>query len=440
MLFATKQHRFRLDGTPVLSKSERIAQKIKTGVRRKPHFKSRYGCRSCKEKRVKCDEAKPTCGKCATKVTPCLYPSVQDASRKTFSRKKQTSLPVELQMLLHAQGLPPQVRVDSLTLAGINQAARAAVPVPAELLHHFWTHTSRRLMGQSFQLIYRNHVLPLAVSQHSLLHAILAVSARDMLYLQPTRHQLVLAFHHHCHKFVTQFKQDLLRPPSITTANLAHSNAFLMNVLAIADPSAAISSSWVSKSSKLDIDQAFSWIRVQAIHQSILHAYKNHVQHTFWYPVFEANYETSEQSPAFNSAQQGLLTCKISEICDTANRNAYSSACTILCTLFGGPADRPFPRLFADHVNFIVTMEPDFVELLYHKDEVALLLFAMWLSQIMTIDIWWMNQRAQAECFSIYSLLMRSKDSRIRDLAVYATGLNRMASLEDEQFSYNKAV
>ncbi|KAE8331457.1 hypothetical protein BDV39DRAFT_189842 [Aspergillus sergii] len=395
MLFATKQHRFRLDGTPVLSKSERIAQKIKTGVHRKSHFKSRNGCHSCKEKRVKCDEVKPTCGKCATKVTPCLYYSV---------------------------------RVDSLTLAGIKQGAKAAVSVPAELLHHFWAHTSRRLMGQSFQVIYRNHVLPLAISQHSLLHAILAVSARDMLYLQPSRHRLVVAFHHHCHEFVTQFQQDLLRPPSITTANLAHSNAFLMNVLAVADPSATTSSSWVSKSSKVEIDQAFSWIKVQAIHQSILHAYNDYIEHTFWYPVFEANDETSEQSPAFNPAQQGLLTFKISELCDIANRNAYSSACTNLCTLFGGPADRPLPRLFADHVKFIVTMDPDFVELLYRKDEVALLLFAMWLSQIMTIDIWWMNQRAQAECLSIYSLLMRSNHSRIRDLAVYAAGLNQMAN------------
>ncbi|KAH6671425.1 hypothetical protein B0J14DRAFT_95268 [Halenospora varia] len=43
---------------------------------RRYHKKSRTGCRACKERRVKCDEQKPVCGKCAvhfSNITKCDY-------------------------------------------------------------------------------------------------------------------------------------------------------------------------------------------------------------------------------------------------------------------------------------------------------------------------------------------------------------------------------
>lgn len=42
---------------------------------KRPHKKSRLGCRNCKARRVKCDEAKPSCRSCILRKETCHYPS-----------------------------------------------------------------------------------------------------------------------------------------------------------------------------------------------------------------------------------------------------------------------------------------------------------------------------------------------------------------------------
>ncbi|TDZ40341.1 Sterol uptake control protein 2 [Colletotrichum trifolii] len=42
---------------------------------KRPHKKSRTGCRNCKKRKVKCDEARPTCRNCVLRKTECNYPS-----------------------------------------------------------------------------------------------------------------------------------------------------------------------------------------------------------------------------------------------------------------------------------------------------------------------------------------------------------------------------
>lgn len=42
---------------------------------KRPHKKSRAGCKNCKARKVKCDEARPTCRSCRLRKTECIYPS-----------------------------------------------------------------------------------------------------------------------------------------------------------------------------------------------------------------------------------------------------------------------------------------------------------------------------------------------------------------------------
>ncbi|RAH41829.1 Zn(II)2Cys6 transcription factor [Aspergillus brunneoviolaceus CBS 621.78] len=397
MFPATTQHRFRLDGTPILSKREKLIRRIETGGQRKSHFKSRNGCNACKGKRVKCDETRPSCRKCIARGVACLYPNLASS--------------------------PRSIHGDALTLAGVNQVASA--PLPAEyLLHHFWTHTSGRLIGAQRQRIYRTHMLPLSLSQPSLLHAILAVSARDLLHLQPDRHRLLPVFYHHYQQFATLYNRDLMQPRSVLTANLMHSNAFLMNVLVVADPASTQSTSGVTRTGQEDIDQAFSWIKVQAIHQSILHPYNSYLPQTFWYTEFAKDRHTVQAPQASRFQQEPHLTAHLAELCsiqpaDTTDTNVYLSAYNILCTIGETPAvgKHLAPQLFGVYIRFFVEMESPFVQLLHRKDEVALLLLAVWLTQMRRLDLWWMRDRARNECRSICGMLVRSEDWRIRALA-----------------------
>ncbi|KAF7546020.1 hypothetical protein G7Z17_g8723 [Cylindrodendrum hubeiense] len=42
---------------------------------KRPHKKSRAGCRNCKARKVKCDEVRPTCRSCRLRKVECVYPA-----------------------------------------------------------------------------------------------------------------------------------------------------------------------------------------------------------------------------------------------------------------------------------------------------------------------------------------------------------------------------
>lgn len=50
---------------------------------KRPHKKSRTGCKNCKARKVKCDEGRPTCRSCKQRNVPCIYVNVAAASTAT---------------------------------------------------------------------------------------------------------------------------------------------------------------------------------------------------------------------------------------------------------------------------------------------------------------------------------------------------------------------
>ncbi|KAK6844930.1 hypothetical protein PG995_015040 [Apiospora arundinis] len=57
---------------------------------KRPHKKSRAGCKQCKTRKVKCDEARPSCRSCTLRRETCVYPSTSNApsSTTTVARAK----------------------------------------------------------------------------------------------------------------------------------------------------------------------------------------------------------------------------------------------------------------------------------------------------------------------------------------------------------------
>lgn len=47
---------------------------------KRPHKKSRTGCKNCKARKVKCDEVRPTCRSCRLRKTQCVYPNPSPAA------------------------------------------------------------------------------------------------------------------------------------------------------------------------------------------------------------------------------------------------------------------------------------------------------------------------------------------------------------------------
>ncbi|KAH6663624.1 hypothetical protein EV126DRAFT_494434 [Verticillium dahliae] len=54
---------------------------------KRPHKKTRSGCKTCKARKVKCDEGRPACRNCVLRKVDCLYP-VTAASAKSATLKR----------------------------------------------------------------------------------------------------------------------------------------------------------------------------------------------------------------------------------------------------------------------------------------------------------------------------------------------------------------
>lgn len=78
--------------------------------KRRTHYKSRRGCKECKQRHVKCDEQRPVCLQCSTLDRSCSYayvipdPPVPDGSSPLSKTTPLASPPAPA-----AQQLPPQV-------------------------------------------------------------------------------------------------------------------------------------------------------------------------------------------------------------------------------------------------------------------------------------------------------------------------------------------
>ncbi|KAI1109221.1 hypothetical protein F5Y14DRAFT_40516 [Nemania sp. NC0429] len=67
---------------------------------KRPHRKSRAGCKQCKKRKVKCDEAKPTCKACTLRKEQCVYPHASPAppSGATSLPNPYTAVPLPVRV------------------------------------------------------------------------------------------------------------------------------------------------------------------------------------------------------------------------------------------------------------------------------------------------------------------------------------------------------
>ncbi|KAI0456086.1 hypothetical protein F5B21DRAFT_170879 [Xylaria acuta] len=62
-------------GSPPNMAQDSSVQTQRRYLSKRPHRKSRAGCKQCKRRKVKCDEAKPTCKACTLRKEQCVYPN-----------------------------------------------------------------------------------------------------------------------------------------------------------------------------------------------------------------------------------------------------------------------------------------------------------------------------------------------------------------------------
>ncbi|KAI1802314.1 hypothetical protein F4811DRAFT_563300 [Daldinia bambusicola] len=132
--------------------------------KRRPHRKSRSGCRNCKNRKVKCDEVKPTCSSCTRFSLHCDFSPLP---LKRYQRTTRSSLNPQLgRERENWTGSPEIWNVDDL-----------------ELMYHFMLDDGLNIgSGQ----LWREEALHLGFKYHCILHLALALSALQLASLTPS--------------------------------------------------------------------------------------------------------------------------------------------------------------------------------------------------------------------------------------------------------------
>lgn len=127
---------------------------------RRPHTKSRSGCKRCKDKHIKCDEAQPICGACARYNVPCV-PKPRPSRAKPASSAQSASTQPSIS--------PPPIPAPE---------SRSTITIwEFDLLHHWILHVANSFnVSPGFCDAWRNHAIKDAIQHDFFLHMILMLS------------------------------------------------------------------------------------------------------------------------------------------------------------------------------------------------------------------------------------------------------------------------
>ncbi|KAJ5969920.1 hypothetical protein N7501_006168 [Penicillium viridicatum] len=164
---------------------------------RRPHRKSRHGCVECKRRRVKCDEARPTCTNCAHRHSECEYGSstsllwANDGSDsgqtgEPVSGLRSPSSPTTGAVAAESLGILTQLGSDNATTS-----AGSTLNLNDLELMIQWCNTTYQALSRNERTdpIWRTIVPEEALSHPFLMHGILALSSLHLARTgpEPTR-------------------------------------------------------------------------------------------------------------------------------------------------------------------------------------------------------------------------------------------------------------
>ncbi|KAI0402995.1 hypothetical protein F4802DRAFT_327055 [Xylaria palmicola] len=176
-----------------------------SGVRR-THQKSRLGCKTCKSRKIKCDERKPACGNCIRHHVECDFVASSAAAA--------------------AEALASSSSGSGSSGSGI----RELNPDHLELLHNYATSTYATLSESPVvRDFYRITAVQMGLECDYVMRALLAVSSLQLAYYRPHRREHYHSEAAHHHQIASRIAGNLIR--ELNASNVE--NLFLFSTLTI---------------------------------------------------------------------------------------------------------------------------------------------------------------------------------------------------------------
>ncbi|KAH6871620.1 hypothetical protein B0T10DRAFT_500401 [Thelonectria olida] len=363
------------------------------GRERRTLRRSRFGCRNCKLRKLKCDEGKPQCKRCITFGVLCnfmsnitdLQPVAADAGRPMVVRGR-----AELQ--------PP------LTNAVWTSDASTSYHLNARCQDFITRYLGRSLItpDDPNMIQVNRKLLELAFAHPFLMHASLAVALTYDRHLNSSSGcRRTLEECHHWSQSTVLLNRRLSEPIKAKDKDPIWGTAAALAILAFSSPDAcAPGESWPLKSSgPSDLD----WLRMSEGKMALWHIV-NPLRPDSLFRVMAATF-AHMHSPLPERGIDGVAMA-LASVChlkasSTAENSPYFYAAHAVSQIL----DLPDSEVTTGPTYlFIRSIHGPFKDLLRKRDPVALLLLYLWYRKA-SRSIWWIELRARVECPSICSYL-----------------------------------
>ncbi|KAK2757293.1 hypothetical protein FQN54_004807 [Arachnomyces sp. PD_36] len=404
---------------------------------RRPHHKSRLGCAVCKKRR--CDEKKPSCGRCEYRGATCVYEKPEQISRnrKSSSPRERgssrehaedvssvrTASPVNI--MISASNVVAETAIRTFLQGNNAHSGRpsgtetswgSSSPQLVESLRHFDMFTSDTLGAPIARGIIKSKVLPLASSAPYLMHSIIATSISHLRHLQPITHNAThVSEAYHWQQAVTLFRKEMNAPIKLENMDSMISTCMMLAVLSYTSDSHDPSASWVfSPHAKT------SWLFINGGLNSLMDTYAPVFAQSVWLPILVDAKDFTGSEFIQNPGRDGIAA-DFADLCcvndsSTHKNNPYHEPLRTLTALM------QLEFVSANYSRFVFFMRSirgEYRELLKEKDPRALLILGHWFAILCGIDQWWIRDRVKLECRAVCTYLEHNDDSRIVKLLAF---------------------
>ncbi|KAN0091720.1 hypothetical protein V8E51_017567 [Hyaloscypha variabilis] len=398
---------------------------------RRSRGKSRAGCDKCKERRVKCDEKRPSCWNCTKLKLHCGF--LKDANVAVVTNLQSESAPVSFHLSDHlfrqfgqqesastpfsfnpssklfSQFGQAQDNVNALTAPVSNGIYPPLNMSHMQLFHHFATVTSGTLVFGRH--LWEEKVLPSAFKHEYLMHALLFMAASHLRHLQPHNSCHRMAELEHFSQVIPAFSAALLGP--ITEDNIYALPACSLLILQYAwacpelnnrDVNDAVDFGFGSLiglySGMRSLSLSLLTIRDQYLHSIMFHR-----------PIFAIKRYSEGTSVVAELEEFFTHCCKCPEWCGTGDQNfdtrmeAARRLLPILAALKLGERELEKSDVMQDIPRYLFVLplvsSEQYGHLLRNNDEASLVILLYYFAlvrRLLSGKYWWMRERSAHLC------------------------------------------
>ncbi|SCV25290.1 related to C6 finger domain protein [Fusarium fujikuroi] len=360
--------------------------------------KSRFGCRNCKLRKVKCDESRPCCVNCQIYGVVCNFGfNVPDFQSLPEERTKKN--------VLKQFAIPsPQSSMGNCIWVADGATFYMLNAHDQDLFNRFQCRTLHSLGGPEIVEIHNRHMLALSFKRPFLWHGMLAVTAVHDRYLGVTpTHRRSFCETYHWSQCTSLFKKSLGQPIKEEHKDPIWAAASTLGILAFSSINACpLEEAWpLGPPDSSDLE----WLRLAA-GKMRLWQLVNPLRETSIFAPMADTFTTMHQSLPIEGIN-GVLA-ELKQLCmldetSTAYNNPYFRVAHGLSELLATPVGQ---ATLGKAMKFSTKILGEFKTLIERKDPIALTLLYLWYTRARECR-WWIDIRATYEMPAIRTYLQR---------------------------------